>query len=105
MNQLKLSIKPRRYPYIGQKKRLPKVVNANEALEIVMNTIDSCALAHIAKSLESIDAELKARNKDREILINQAEQIEKTCLEIKEDPFGLNVLKEKALADKAKQKE
>lgn len=60
-------------------------------------------LERIAKSLESIDAELKARNKDREILINQAEQIEKTCLEIKEDPFGLNVLKEKALADKAKQ--
>lgn len=62
-------------------------------------------LERIAKSLESIDAELKARNKDREILINQAEQIEKTCLEIKEDPLGLNVLKEKALADKAKQKE
>ena len=40
-------------------------------------------LERIAKSLESIDAELKARNKDREILINQAEQIEKTCLEIK----------------------
>lgn len=55
-------------------------------------------LERIAKSLESIDAELKARNKDREILINQAEQIEKICLEIKEDPFGLNVLKEKALA-------
>lgn len=62
-------------------------------------------LERIAKSLESIDAELKARNKDREILINQAEQIEKTCLEIKGDPFGLNVLKAKALADKAKQKE
>lgn len=62
-------------------------------------------LERIAKSLESIDAELKARNKDREILINQAEQIEKICLEIKEDPFGLNTLKEKALADKAKQKE
>lgn len=27
-------------------------------------------LERIAKSLESIDAELKARNKDREILIN-----------------------------------
>lgn len=62
-------------------------------------------LERIAKSLESIDAELKARNKDREILINQAEQIEKICLEIKEDPFGLNALKEKALADKTKQKE
>lgn len=62
-------------------------------------------LERIAKSLESIDAELKARNEDRKILINQAELIERTCLEIKEDPFGLNVLKEKALADKAKQKE
>lgn len=73
--------------------KIMKGVNMNETLE------------RIAKSLESIDAELKARNKDREILINQAEQIEKTCLEIKEDPFGLNVLKEKALANKAKQKE
>lgn len=62
-------------------------------------------LERIAKSLESIDTELKARNEDRKILINQAELIERTCLEIKEDPFGLNVLKEKALADKAKQKE
>ena len=60
-------------------------------------------LERIAKSLESIDAELKARNKDCKILINQAELIERTCLEIKEDPFGLNVLKEKALSDKAKQ--
>lgn len=58
-------------------------------------------LERIAKTLESIDAELKERNKDREMIFNQAEQIEKTCLEIKEDPFGLNVLKEKALADKA----
>lgn len=62
-------------------------------------------LERIAKSLESIDAELKARNEDCKILINQAEPIERTCLEIKEDPFGLNVLKEKALADKAKRKE
>jgi hypothetical protein len=62
-------------------------------------------LERIAKSLESIDAELKARNEDRKILINQAELIERTCLEIKEDPFGLNVLKEKALADKAKELE
>lgn len=60
-------------------------------------------LERIAKSLESIDAELKARNEDRKILINQAELIERTCLEIKEDPFGLNVLKEATLADKAKQ--
>ena len=62
-------------------------------------------LERIAKSLESIDAELKARNKDCKILINQAELIERTCLEIKEDPFGLDSLKEKALADKAKQLE
>lgn len=61
-------------------------------------------LERIAKSLESIDAELKARNEDRKILINQAELIERTCLEIKEDPFGLNVLKERALADKGKEK-
>lgn len=48
------NMKPKRYPYIGQKKRLPKVVNANKALEIVMNTIDSCALAHMNhKPLES----------------------------------------------------
>lgn len=47
-------MKPKRYPYSGQKKRLPKVVNANEALEVVMNTIDSCALAHMNhKLLES----------------------------------------------------
>lgn len=62
-------------------------------------------LERIAKSLESIDAELKARNEDRKILINQAELIERTCLEIKEDPFGLNVLKEKALVGKAKELE
>ncbi len=62
-------------------------------------------LERIAKSLESIDAELKARNKDCKILINQAELIERTCLEIKEDPFGLDSLKEKALADKAKELE
>jgi len=62
-------------------------------------------LERIAKSLESIDAELKARNKDRKILLNQAEVIEKTCLDIKEDPFGLNGLKRKALADRVKQKE
>lgn len=47
-------MRPKRYPYSGQKKRLPKVVNANEALEIVMNTIDSCALEHMNhKLLES----------------------------------------------------
>lgn len=62
-------------------------------------------LERIAKSLESIDAELKARSEDRKVLLNQAEVIEKACLDIKEDPFGLNVLKRKALADRVKQKE
>lgn len=48
-------MKPKRYPYSGQKKkRLPKAVNANKALEIVINTIDSCALARMNhKLLES----------------------------------------------------
>lgn len=47
-------MKPKRYPYSGQKKRLPKVVNAEKALEIVINTIDSCALARMNhKLLES----------------------------------------------------
>lgn len=62
-------------------------------------------LERIAKSLESIDAELKARNEDRKILLDQAELIEKTCLDIKEDPFGINGLKRKSLADRVKQKE
>lgn len=62
-------------------------------------------LERIAKSLESIDAELKARNEDRKILLNQTEAIEKICFDIKEDPFGLNDLKRKALADRVKQKE
>ena len=62
-------------------------------------------LERIAKSLESIDAELKARNQDRKFLLNQAEVIEKICLDIKEDPFGLNGLKRKALADRVKKKE
>ena len=47
-------MKPKRYPYSGQKKRLPKVVNANKALEVVMDTIDSCVLAQMNhKLLES----------------------------------------------------
>ena len=62
-------------------------------------------LERIAKSLESIDLELKARNEDRKILLNQSELIEKTCLDIKEHPFGLKDLKRKALADRVKQKE
>ena len=62
-------------------------------------------LERISKSLESIYAELKARNEDRKLLLNQAEVIEKTCLDIKEDPFGLNGLKRKAMADRVKQKE
>ena len=62
-------------------------------------------LERIAKSLESIVTELKVRNEDRKLLINQAEAIEKICLDIKEDPFGLDNLKRKALADRVKQKE
>ena len=47
-------MKPKRYPYSGNKKRLPKTVNANKALEIAINTIDSCALARMNhKFLES----------------------------------------------------
>ena len=62
-------------------------------------------LERIAKSLESIDLELKARNKDRKALIEEATRIEKICVDIKQDPFGLDSLKEKALADKAKELE
>ena len=62
-------------------------------------------LERIAKSLESINAELKARKEDRKILLDQTEAIEKICFDIKEDPFGLNDLKRKALADRVKQKE
>ena len=62
-------------------------------------------LERIAKSLESIVTELKVRNEDRKLLLNQAETIEKICLDIKEDPFGLDNLKRKALADRVKQKE
>ena len=62
-------------------------------------------LERIAKSLESIDAELKARNADRKKLLEEAEQIEKKVIEIQADPFGLNNLKVAALADKAKKKD
>ena len=62
-------------------------------------------LERIAKSLESIDAELKARNADRKKLLEEAEQIEKKVIEIQADPFGLENLKAAALADKAKKKE
>lgn len=62
-------------------------------------------LERIAKSLESIDLELKARNADRKTLIEEATRIKKICVDIKQDPFGLDSLKEKALADKAKRKE
>ena len=61
-------------------------------------------LERIAKSLESIDAELKARNADRKKLLEEAEQIEKKVIEIQADPFGLKNLKAAALADKAKKK-
>lgn len=59
-------------------------------------------LERIAKSLESIDAELKARNADRKKLLEEAEQIEKKVIEIQADPFGLENLKAAALADKSK---
>ena len=62
-------------------------------------------LERIAKSLESIDAELKARNADRKKLLEEAEQIEKKVIEIQADPFGLKNLKAAALADKAKKKD
>lgn len=61
-------------------------------------------LERIAKSLESIDAELKARNADRKKLLEEAEQIEKKVIEIQADPFGLENLKAVALANKAKKK-
>lgn len=62
-------------------------------------------LERIAKSLESIDAELKARNADRKKLLEGAERIEKKVIEIQADPFGLENLKAAALADKSKKKE
>ena len=61
-------------------------------------------LERIAKSLESIDAELKARNADRKKLLEEAERIEKKVIEIQADPFGLENLKAAALADKDKKK-
>ena len=61
-------------------------------------------LERIAKSLESIDAELKARNADRKKLLEEAERIEKKVIEIQADPFGLENLKAAALADKSKKK-
>lgn len=48
-------------------------------------------LERIDKRLESIDVELKAINEDRKLLLEQAEEIEKTCLDIKEDPLVLMV--------------
>lgn len=62
-------------------------------------------LERIAKSLESIAAELKARNADRKKLLEEAERIEKKVIEIQADPFGLENLKAAALADKSKKKE
>lgn len=62
-------------------------------------------LERIAKSLESIDTELKARNADRKKLLEEAERIEKKVIEIQADPFGLENLKVAALADKAKKKD
>ena len=76
-------------------------VSLDEFRKGIMNEI----LERIAKSLESIDAELKARNADRKKLLEEAEQIEKKVIEIQADPFGLENLKAAALADKAKKKD
>ena len=76
-------------------------VSLDEFRKDIMNEI----LERIAKSLESIDAELKARNADRKKLLEEAEQIEKKVIEIQADPFGLENLKAAALADKAKKKD
>lgn len=62
-------------------------------------------LERIAKSLESIDAELKARNSERKELLEASENIQKLCEGILDDPLGIQRYKEKALADRVKQKE
>ena len=62
-------------------------------------------LERIAKSLESIDAELKARNSERKELLEASENIQKLCEAILDDPLGIQRYKEKALADRVKQKE
>lgn len=62
-------------------------------------------LERIAKSLESIDAELKARNSERKELLEASENIQKLCEAILDDPLGIQHYKEKALADRVKQKE
>lgn len=35
-------MRPKRYPYSGFKKHLPKIVSVSEASEIVQSAIDSC---------------------------------------------------------------
>ena len=62
-------------------------------------------LERIAKSLESIDAELKARNSERKELLEASGNIQKLCEDILDDPLGIQRYKEKALADRVKQKE
>ena len=62
-------------------------------------------LERIAKSLESIDAELKARNIERKELLEASDNIQKLCEAILDDPLGIQRYKEKALADRVKQKE
>ena len=59
----------------------------------------------IAKSLESIDAELKARNSERKELLEASENIQKLCEARLDDPLGIKGYKEKSLADRVKQKE
>lgn len=43
-------MKPKHYPYSG-KKRLPKIVSADKATEIVLSTIDSCVFQRINHKL------------------------------------------------------
>lgn len=44
-------MKPKRYPYSGQKKRLPKIVSADKVTEIVLSTIDSCVFQRMNHKL------------------------------------------------------
>ena len=62
-------------------------------------------LERIAKSLESIDTELKVRNIERKELLEASGNIQKLCEAILDDPLGIQRYKEKALADRVKQKE
>lgn len=62
-------------------------------------------LERIAKSLEFIDAELKARNSELKELLEASGNSQKLCEAILHVPLGIQRYKEKALADRVKQKE